>query len=149
MTRQFLINNDKDKVELQSVKTNSFIKGIKVAEYNDYNNNFRIVTEIKVPFKVLKQLTMNPDLINVICDKDDYVIFNCVSYVNVDKFSGALMTNHLLMEVDVDSIHPANMLNDNEYSILNLLNIEAVNIKLYEYIDQQFHDEQPLKVTFL
>ena len=148
MTRQFLINNDKDKVELQSVKTNSFIKGIKVAEYNSYNNNFRIVTEIKVSFKVLKQLTMNPDLINVICDKDDYVIFNCVSYVDVDKINGALMTNHLLMEVDVDSIHPANMLNDNEYSILNLLTIETVNIKLYEYIDQQFHDEQPLKVTF-
>lgn len=34
------------------------------------------------------------------------------------------------------------------YSILNLLTIETVNIKLYEYIDQQFHDEQPLKVTF-
>lgn len=149
MTRQFLINNDKDKVELQSVKTNSFIKGIKVAEYNDYNNNFKIVTEIKVPFKVLKQLTMNPDLINVICDKDDYVIFNCVSYVDVDKISGASMTNHLLMDVNADFSQNIDMFDNSEYSILNLLTIEAVNINLYEYIDEKFRDEQPLRVTFL
>lgn len=149
MTRQFLINNDKDKVELQSVKTNSFIKGIKAAEYNDYNNNFKIVTEIKVPFKVLKQLTVNPDLRNVICDKDDYVIFNCVSYVDIDKSSGASMTNHLLMDVNADFSQNIDMFDNSEYSTLNLLTIEAVNINLYEYIDEKFRDEQPLKVTFL